>query len=66
MDVASIAAAVVGAQAAQLQTAAAAKMLRMNADASADVAKLLEAAQQNFSRLANVAGGIGGNLDIAA
>ena len=66
MDVASIAAAVVGAQAAQLQTAAAAKMLRMNADASADAAKLLEAAQQNFNRLANVAGGIGGNLDIAA
>ena len=64
MDIASIAAAFVGAQAAQLQTAAAAKMLRMNADASADVAKLLEAAQQNFSRLANVAGGIGGNLDI--
>ena len=66
MDVASIAAAFVGAQAAQLQTAAAAKMLRMNADASADVAKLLEAAQQNFNRLANVAGGIGGNLDITA
>ena len=66
MDVASIAAAVVGAQAAQLQTAAAAKMLRMNADASADVAKLLEAEQQNFSRLANVAGGIGGNLDLTA
>jgi hypothetical protein len=64
MDIASIAAAFVGVQAAQLQTAAAAKMLRMNADASADVAKLLEAAQQNFSRLANVAGGIGGNLDI--
>ena len=66
MDIASIAAAFVGAQAAQLQTAVAAKMLRMNADASADVAKLLEAAQQNFNRLANVAGGIGGNLDITA
>ena len=66
MDIASIAAAFVGAQAAQLQTAAAAKMLRMNADASADVAKLLEAAQQNFTRLANVASGIGGNLDIVA
>jgi ABC-type tungstate transport system permease subunit len=66
MDIALIAAAFVGAQAAQLQTAAAAKMLRMNADTSADVAKLLEAAQQNFNRLANVAGGIGGNLDIAA
>ena len=66
MDIASIAAAFVGAQAAQLQPAAATKMLRMNADASADVAKLLEAAQQNFNRLANVASGIGGNLDIAA
>lgn len=66
MDIASIAAALVGAQAAQLQTAVAAKMLRMNSDASADVAKLLDAAQQNFNRLANVAGGIGGNLDIAA
>jgi hypothetical protein len=66
MDIASIAAAFVGAQAAQLQTAVAAKMLRMNADASADAAKLLEAAQQNFSRLANVAGGVGGSLDITA
>jgi len=41
-------------------------MLRMNADASANAARLLEAAQQNFNRLANVAGGIGGNLDITA
>jgi hypothetical protein len=66
MDIASIAAAFVAAQAGQLQTAVAAKMLRMNAQASADTAKLLEAAQQNFSRLANVAGGIGDNLDITA
>jgi hypothetical protein len=66
MDIASIAAAFVAAQAGQLQTAVAAKMLKMNASAAADAAKLLEAAQQNFSRLANVAGGIGGNLDITA
>jgi hypothetical protein len=66
MDTASIAAAFVAAQAGQLQTAVAAKMLRMNADASANAARLLEAAQQNFNRLANVAGGIGGNLDITA
>ena len=66
MDIASIAAAFVAAQAGQLQTAVAAKMLRMNAQTSADAAKLLEAAQQNFSRLANVASGIGGNLDITA
>jgi hypothetical protein len=66
MDVASIAAAFVAAQAGQLQTAVAAKMARMNADASADTAKLLQAAQQNFSRLANVASGIGGMIDITA
>jgi hypothetical protein len=66
MDIASIAAAFVAAQAGQLQTAVAAKMLRMNANASADAAKLLEAAQQNLNRLVNVAGGIGGNLDITA
>jgi thiamine pyrophosphokinase len=41
-------------------------MLRMNTQASADTVKLLEAAQQNFNRLANVAGGIGGNIDITA
>lgn len=41
-------------------------MLRMNAQAPADTAKLLEAAQRNFDRLANVAGGIGGNFDITA
>ena len=64
--IASIAAAFVAAQVAQLQQAVAAKMMQMNANASADTAKLLEAAQQNFSRLANVASGIGGNLDITA
>lgn len=66
MDVGSIAAAFIAAQVGQLQQAAAAKMLRMNVDASADAAKLLEAAQQNFDRLANVASGLGGNLDITA
>jgi hypothetical protein len=63
--IASIAAALVAAQVGQLQQAAAVKMMQMNADASADTAKLLDAAQQNFSRLANVATGIGNNLDIS-
>jgi hypothetical protein len=66
MEAGSIAAAFIAAQVGQLQQAVAAKMLRMNVDASADTAKLLEAAQQNFSRLANVASGLGGNLDITA
>jgi hypothetical protein len=64
--IASIAAAFVSAQAAQLQQSMAAKMLQMGAQASADTAKLLDTASQNFSRLANVASGTGGNLDITA
>jgi hypothetical protein len=66
MDVGSIAAAFVAMQAGQLQEAVAAKMLRMNIDTSAGVVKLLDAANQNFNRLANVVSGIGGNLDITA
>ena len=64
--IASIAASFIAAQAAQLQQAMAAKMLQMNAGASADTAKLLDAAQQNFSSLANVAKGVGTNIDITA
>jgi hypothetical protein len=66
MDTSSIAAAFVAAQSSQLQVAMAAKMMKMNADASADAAKLLQTASENFDRLANVAGGIGGNLDVSA
>lgn len=65
MDVASIAAAFIAQQASQLQTAVAAKMLRMNADSAADAVKLLQSAQQDFSRLANVGAGLGGNVDIS-
>ena len=65
MDVASIATAFIAQQAAQLQIAAAAKLLRMNAESGDDAAKLLAAAQQNFDRLANVASGLGANIDIS-
>ena len=64
MDGASIASAFIAAQMAQVQTAVAAKMLRMNADSAQNAVKLLEAAQQNMNSLANVASGIGGNLDL--
>jgi hypothetical protein len=66
MDVGSIASAFIAAQMSELQTAVAAKMLRMNTDSGADAVKLLEAARQNFERLANVAAGVGGSLDISA
>ena len=65
MDVSSLAASMVGAQAARTQMSVAAKMLKMNADSAASVVKLLDAAQQNFNSLANVASGIGTNLDIS-
>ena len=61
MDV-SIAAAFVASQAAQLQMAVAAKMLRMNADAEKGIVQLISAAQQN---LASLAEGVGANLDIS-
>jgi hypothetical protein len=64
MDVAALASALAGAQLGQVQLALAARMLRMNADMEASVAKLVESGQQNLDRLANVAAGVGGNLDM--
>lgn len=61
----ALAAAFVGAKTGQLQMAVAARMLRMNAQAEQSVVKLIEAAQQNVDRLANVAQGVGANLDIS-
>jgi hypothetical protein len=66
MDVSAIAMAFVGAKAAQVQMAVAAKMMRMNADAAGSIVQVLDAAQQNMDRLANVAAGIGQNVDISA
>jgi hypothetical protein len=65
MDTAALASALVGAKAAQVQMAVAAKMLRMNADAAQSIVQVIEAAQQNIDRLANVASGLGQNLDIS-
>ena len=65
MDTAAVASAFIGAQNDNTQLALAANMMRMNADQEASVAKLVETAQQNATRLANVAKGIGVNLDIS-
>ena len=54
-----------GASAASAQMALAAKMMRMNADAEASVAKLLDSAQQNMQQIASAAAGLGQNLDIS-
>jgi hypothetical protein len=66
MDVAALAAALVGAQMARAQLAVAAKIARMDAQTGQSVADLLDAAQQNLNRLANVAAGVGTQVDITA
>ena len=66
MDPAAIAMALIAAQQGLQQTTIADKILRMNADASNSVVKLLDSGQQNFNSLANVASGVGANLNIAA
>ena len=58
--------ALIAARMGQMQLAVAGKMLRMNAEGAQAAAKLIEAGQQNLDRLANVAAGIGTNLDISA
>jgi hypothetical protein len=65
MDPVSIATALVGAQMSDAQMAVAARMLRMNADNAASIVQVLNAAQQNMASLANVASGIGQNLNIS-
>ena len=65
MNPASLAAALTGAQASGAQMAMAARMIRMNADHAASIAKVLEAAQANLTSLADLAAGVGQNLDIS-
>jgi hypothetical protein len=65
MDVTALASAFIGAKAAKVQMAVAARMLKMNADAAKSVVQVIDAAQENLNRLANVAAGTGGNLDIS-
>ncbi len=66
MDPTSIAAALAGAQMSNVQMAIAAKMLRMNADAASGIVQVLDAAQRNLASLANLAAGVGQNLNISA
>lgn len=66
MDPASIAAALVASQMSNVQMAVAAEMLRMNADNASAIVQVLDAAQKNLQSLANVAEGVGHNLNISA
>jgi hypothetical protein len=65
MDPTSLASALIGAQVGRAQLAVAGKLLHMDFVNERSVVKLIDAAQQNMDRLANVAAGIGDNLDIS-
>jgi len=58
--------ALVGAQAQGQQVQLAAAMMRINADAAGAIVKVMDEAQQNLASLANVASGIGQNVNITA
>jgi hypothetical protein len=66
MDPTSLITAFMGAQTGMMQLAVAASLAHMNADQGASVVKLIDAAQQSLDPLANVAAGIGANLDVSA
>lgn len=63
MDTEAFASAALGAQTAQVQMAAAAKVLRMSADQDANAAKIIDQAQKSVQTLANVAAGVGQIVD---
>jgi hypothetical protein len=56
----------VGAQASDTQMSLAAIMLKMNASAAGAIADVLDKAAQNLDSLANVAPGVGQNVNISA
>ena len=62
----SLISAILGAQTGMVQLAVAGRLMRMNADQGASIAKLIDAANQSANSLANVAENIGTNLDVSA
>ena len=64
MDVAALASALIAASLGQAQLGFAQRMLAMNVDGGRSAVKLIDAAQQNIDSLANVAAGIGANVDM--
>jgi hypothetical protein len=66
MDDVSLASAFIAARMGQVQLAAAAKLMRMNAETARSAGQIIDAAQQNMDRLANVAAGIGTVVNISA
>jgi hypothetical protein len=63
---ASLVSALISAQVGEMQLAVAGRLAQTQPQSESSVTQLLDAAQQNFNPLANVAAGIGANLDVSA
>ena len=61
----SLVTAAIGAQTGLTQLSLATSMLKMNTQNASSVVKLIDAAQQTMNSLANLAPGVGTNLDIS-
>jgi hypothetical protein len=61
---ASLASALLASRVGQFQLAIAGRLLASDLDSARSVVKLIDAAQHSFDRLANVAAGIGTQLDV--
>lgn len=66
MDPTSIATALLGAQTRMMQLDVATRLMRMNADNSASIVKLVDSAQQSIAPLSDLPANIGANLDVSA
>jgi hypothetical protein len=64
MDPAALASAFIAASAGQAQLAVGDKMLAINVNSDRAAVQLIDDAQQNIDRLANVSAGIGTNFDL--
>jgi len=62
----SLVSAMLGAQTSAARADTAVKFMRENADAAGAIANIVDAAAQTANALANVAPGVGTNLDISA
>jgi len=62
----SLVTAALGAQTGLTQLALAGSLLKLNTQNAASVVKLIDAARQSMNSLANVAPGVGTNLDVTA
>ena len=62
----SLITAFIGAQTGMMQLAVAARLARVDQQDNSSLVQLIDAAQQNFSPLANTASGIGTNIDVSA